>query len=117
MIHLNGHTIGQTSEAFFVSFSRILFNIKGLVLSILHCALQNSAAIFLMLKNPVSLIALCNPFASAMSVIKRLFIFIYWATRAYLNIASLKRPETRDVIISFHATECLPQEKQNPGKQ
>ena len=35
----------------------------------------------------------------------------------YLNAASLKRPEAQDVIISIHAIECLPQEKQNPGKQ
>ena len=49
--------------------------IKDRVLSILHCALQKSAAIFLMLKNPIGLIALCNPFASAMSVVKRLFMY------------------------------------------
>ena len=36
---------------------------------------------FLMLKNPVGFIALCNPFASAMSVVKRLFMYlIYQAT-------------------------------------
>ena len=35
----------------------------------------------------------------------------------YFNIASLKRPEARDVIISFHANEYLPQEKPNFGKQ
>ena len=46
------------------------------VLSIMHCALQQSAAIFLMLKNPLGLIALCNPFASAMSVFKRLFMYL-----------------------------------------
>ena len=48
------------------------------VLSIMHCALQKSAAIFLMLKNPVGLIALCNPFASAMSVVKRLFMYLFY---------------------------------------
>ena len=75
----------------------------------MHCVLQISAAIFLMLKNLVGLIALCNPFAPAMSVVKRLFM--------YLNIANLKRTEARDVIISFYAIECLLREKQNPGKQ
>ena len=33
---------------------------KDPVLSIMHCALQKSAAIFLMLETPVGLIALCN---------------------------------------------------------
>ena len=50
--------------------------LKDPVLSIMHCALQKSAAIFLMLKNPVGLISLCNPFASAMSVVKRLFMYL-----------------------------------------
>ena len=55
--------------------------LKDPVLSIMHCALQKSAAIFLMLKNLVGLIALRNPFASAMSVVKRLFMYlIYKAT-------------------------------------
>ena len=76
----------------------------------MHCALQKSVAVFLMLKNPVGLIALCNPFASAMSVVKRLFIsctlFIRQHLRTYFNMASLKTPEARDVIISFHAIEC-----------
>ena len=54
--------------------THILF--KDPVLSIMHCALQKSAAIYLMLKNPVGLIALCNPFASAMSVVKRLFMYL-----------------------------------------
>ena len=48
------------------------------VLSIMHCALQKSAAIFLMLKNPVGLIALCNPFASAMSVVERIFMYLVY---------------------------------------
>ena len=48
------------------------------VLSIMHCALQKSAAIFLMLKNPVGLIGLCNPLASAMSVVKRLFMYLIY---------------------------------------
>ena len=52
--------------------------IKDLVLSIMHCALQKSAAIFLMLKNPVGPIALCNPFASTMSVVKRLFKYLIY---------------------------------------
>ena len=42
------------------------------------CALQKSAAIFLMLKNPVGLTALCNPFASAMSLVKRLFMYLVY---------------------------------------
>ena len=49
---------------------------KDPVLSIMHCAVQKSAAIFFMLKNPVGLIALYNPFASAMSVVKRLFMYL-----------------------------------------
>ena len=50
--------------------------IKDQVLSIMHCALQKSAAIFLTLKNLVGPIALCNLFASAMLhvVVKLLFI-------------------------------------------
>ena len=63
-----------------------------------------------MLKNQVGLIALCNPFASAMSVVKRLFMYL----RTYFNIASLKRPEARDAIISFHTIECLPQKSKTP---
>ena len=43
--------------------------VKDPVLSIMHCALQKSAAIFLMLKNPVGLIARCKLLASAMSVV------------------------------------------------
>ena len=71
-----------------------------------------------MLKNPVSLIALCNPLASAMSVLNvySCTLFIRQHLRTYFNIASLKRPEARDVIISFHAIECLPREKQNPER-
>ena len=53
----------------------LLILFKDPVLSILHCALQKSAAIFLMWKYPVGLIGLCNPFASAMSVVKRLFMY------------------------------------------
>ena len=53
-------------------------HIKDLVLSISDCALQKSAAIFLMLKNSVGLIALCNLFASAMSVVKRLFTYLIY---------------------------------------
>ena len=85
----------------------------------MHCALQISVAIFSMLKSPVGLIALCNPFASAMLNVYSCTctLFIRQHLRTYFNIvASLKRPEARDVIISFHATECLPHEKQNPGK-
>ena len=52
--------------------------IKDPVLSIMHCARQKSAAIFLMLKNLVGLIALCNPFASAMPVVKRLFMYLIY---------------------------------------
>ena len=51
---------------------------KDPVLSIMHCPLQKSAAIFLMLKNPVGLIALCNPFESAMSVVERLFMYLIY---------------------------------------
>ena len=85
----------------------------------MHCALQKLAAIFLMLKTPIGLIALCNPFALAMSVVNMYSctLFIRQHLRTSFNIASLKRPETRDVIISFQAIECLPREKQNPGKQ
>ena len=53
---------------------RSIFSFFYPVLLIMHCTLQKSAAIFLMLKNPVGLIALCNPFASAMSGVKRLFM-------------------------------------------
>ena len=53
-------------------------HVKDPVLSIMHCALQKSAAIFLMLKNPVGLIAFCNPFPSAMSVVKRLFMYLIY---------------------------------------
>ena len=80
--------------------------IKDPVLSIMHCVLQKSMAIFLMWKNPLGLIALCNPFASALSFIKRFTLFIRQHLRTYFNIASLKRPEVQDVIISFHAIEC-----------
>ena len=52
--------------------------IKDPVLSIVHCALQKSAAIFLMLKNPVGLIAFYNPFASAISVVKCLFMYLIY---------------------------------------
>ena len=52
--------------------------LKDPVLSIMHCTLQKSAAIFLMLKNPVGLIALCNAFASAMSVVKHLFMHLIY---------------------------------------
>ena len=55
-----------------------LINVKDSVLPIRHRALQNSAAIFLMLKNQVGLIVLCNPFASAMSVVKRLFMYLIY---------------------------------------
>ena len=44
-------------------------------LSIMHCGLRALAAIFLMLNSPLGLKALCNPFASAMSVVKRLFVY------------------------------------------
>ena len=33
----------------------------------------------------------------------------------YFNTASLIGPEAQDMINYFHATECLPQEKQNTG--
>ena len=56
----------------------MMINIKDPVLSIMHCALQKSAAIFLMLKNPVGVFALCNPLASAMSVAKRLFMYLIY---------------------------------------
>ena len=52
--------------------------IEPIVLSIMNRALQKSAAIFLMLKNQVGLIALCNPFASAMSAVKRLFMYLIY---------------------------------------
>ena len=52
--------------------------IKDPVLSIMYCMLQKSVAIFLMLKNLAGLIALCNPFASAMSVVKRLFVYLIY---------------------------------------
>ena len=55
----------------------IMNAVKDAVLPIMHCALQKSVAIFLMLKNPVGFIALCNSFASAMSVIKHLFMYLY----------------------------------------
>ena len=98
---------------------KLELSLKDPVLSIMHCALKKSAAIFLMLKNPVGLIALCNLFASAMSVVKRLFMYIIIRQhlRTYFKRASLKRPEARDVIISFYAIDCLPREKQNPEKQ
>ena len=54
------------------------YRLKDPVLSIMHCALQKSAVIFLTLKNPVGLIALRNPFASAMSVVKRLFMYLIY---------------------------------------
>ena len=54
-----------------------------------------------------------------MSVVKRLFVFLTHVfirqhLKTYFYIESLKRPEESDVIISFHAIECLPGEKQNP---
>ena len=52
---------------FFFNFDFGSLKVKEPVLSIMHCALQKSAAIFLMLQNPEGLIALCNPFASAIS--------------------------------------------------
>ena len=77
-----------------------------------------SAAIFLMLKNPVGLTALCNrlhrPCQSLNVFSCTLFIRQY--LRTYFNIASLKRPEARDVIISFYAIECLPRKKAKPRK-
>ena len=51
---------------------------KDPVFSIMHCALQKSVAIFLVLKTPVGLIALCNLFALAMLVIKRLFTYLVY---------------------------------------
>ena len=69
------------------------------------------------LKNPVGLLALCNPFALAMSLnFFSCTLFIRQHLRTYFNKASLKRPEVRDVIISFHAIKCLPREKKNPEK-
>ena len=53
-------------------------SIKDPVLCIMHCALQKSGAIFLMLKNPVGLIALFNPFVSAISVVRRLFMYLIY---------------------------------------
>ena len=73
----------------------------------MHCALQKPAAIFLILKNPVGLIALCNPFASPCQSLNvySCTLFIRQHFRTYFSIASLKRPEARNVIISFHAIE------------
>ena len=68
---------------FFFHFT-IIININLLggfndpVLSIVHCALQNSAAIFLMLNTLGGLIAFCNSFVSAMSVVKRLFMYLFF---------------------------------------
>ena len=56
----------------------VYITLKDPVLSIMHCALQKSAVIFLMLKNPVGLIALYNPFASVMSVVKRFFVYLFF---------------------------------------
>ena len=74
----------------------------------MHCVLQKLVAVFLMLKNTVGLIAHCNPFALAMSVIKRLFMYLI-----YFNITSLKRPEARDVIIfiSMQLNACRKKSK------
>ena len=44
----------------------------------MDCALQKSAAIFFVLKNSVGLIALCNLFALAMSVVKCLFVYVIY---------------------------------------
>ena len=48
--------------------------------SIVHYALRAAkiGGHFLYVENPVGLIALCNPFASAMSVVKRLFMYLIY---------------------------------------
>ena len=81
---------------------------KDPVLFIMHCALQKSAAIFLMLKSPIRLIALCNPFASAMSVVKRLFMYLqYLLGNTYFNIA-IKFKETRSTRrYNFFPRNCM----------
>ena len=66
---------------------------KDSVLSIMHCALQKSAAIFLTLS--VGLIALCHPFASAMSVVERLFMYLFYSATLKNVFQYSKFKETR----------------------
>ena len=69
----------------------------------MHCALQKLAAIFLMLKNLVLYFFVIRLHRPCQSLnVYSCTLFIRQHLRMHFNTASLRRPEARDVTISFH---------------